>query len=211
MNNCRIKILISYKSKLLNGSVCWCHCRDTERCNIEHPPGKVPLLAMNPAMSTGLLSMCRSFMQPINSLVPNRKFSGRLGTPPRNNGPVRSKDLWEKQYRKRMRVMLNVLSNMCKWTYKCVGVSLCKLTSCCWSVSPVQHSYSCRAECQTSEKRPYHSHLHSRQRPSHRMDPGPHRSHFALARYIHKCFLISTQTQSTQLHEYMETMGSKVP
>lgn len=32
-------------------------------------------------------------MQPINSLVPNGKLSGTLGTPPRNNGPVRSRDL----------------------------------------------------------------------------------------------------------------------
>lgn len=142
-----------------------------------HTPGKVPLLAMNPAMSTGLLSMCRSFMQPINSLVPNGKFSGRLGTPPKNNGPVRSKDLGEKQYR--MREILYEFSwakpTCAKWRYKCVCVSVRTLTSCCWSVSPVQHSCSCRAECQTSEKRPYHSHLHSRQRPSHRMDPEHHR------------------------------------
>lgn len=53
------------------------------------------MLAINPAMSSGLLSMCSSFMQPINSLVPNGKLSGTLGTPPRNNGPVRSSDLRE--------------------------------------------------------------------------------------------------------------------
>lgn len=53
------------------------------------------MLAMNPAKSNGLLSMCSSFIQPINSLVPNGKLSGTLGTPPRNNGPVRSRDLRE--------------------------------------------------------------------------------------------------------------------
>lgn len=50
---------------------------------------------MNPAKSSGLLSMWNSLMQPINSRVPNGKLSGTLGTPPRNNGPVRSNDLRE--------------------------------------------------------------------------------------------------------------------
>lgn len=58
------------------------------------------MLAINPAKSSGLLSMWNSFMQPINSLVPNGKLSGTLGTPPRNNGPVKSKDLREEIKRK---------------------------------------------------------------------------------------------------------------
>lgn len=67
----------------------------------KHWPGSVPLLAINPARSTALLSTCRSFMQPINSLVPKGKLSGTLGTPPRNNGPVRSKDLRKEDNKER--------------------------------------------------------------------------------------------------------------
>lgn len=59
------------------------------------------MLAINPAKSSGLLSMCSSFIQPINSLVPNGKLSGTLGTPPRNKGPVRSRDLREDEIRRR--------------------------------------------------------------------------------------------------------------
>lgn len=62
---------------------------------ISASPGRVPLLATYPAMSTGLLSIWRSFIHPMNSRVPNGKLSGTFGTPPRNNGPVRSKDLRE--------------------------------------------------------------------------------------------------------------------
>lgn len=68
------------------------HSKDHKHAS-HHWPGSVPLLAINPAISSGLLSMCSSFMQPINSLVPKGKLSGTLGTPPRNNGPVRSRDL----------------------------------------------------------------------------------------------------------------------
>ena len=50
-------------------------------------------MAMKAARSRGLLSTWRSFMQPMNSLAPNGKLSGTLGTPPRNKGPVRSRDL----------------------------------------------------------------------------------------------------------------------
>jgi len=40
-----------------------------------------------------LLSMYRSLMHPTKSRWETGKFSGRLGTPPRSKGPVRSKDL----------------------------------------------------------------------------------------------------------------------
>lgn len=53
----------------------------------------VPLLAINPARSSCLLSIWKSFRQPINSLLLNGKLSAPLGTPPRNSGPVRSRDL----------------------------------------------------------------------------------------------------------------------
>lgn len=56
-------------------------------------PATVPLLATKAAMSTGRPSMCRSRMQPTKSLWDTGKFSGRLGTPPRSRGPVRSRDL----------------------------------------------------------------------------------------------------------------------
>lgn len=59
------------------------------------------MLAINPAKSSGLLSMCSSFMQPINSLEPNGKLSGTLGTPPRNKGPVKSRDLREKEIKRK--------------------------------------------------------------------------------------------------------------
>lgn len=64
------------------------------------------MLAINPARSIARLSTCRSFIQPINSRVPKGKLSGTLGTPPRNNGPVRSKDLKKddrKEKRKKVR------------------------------------------------------------------------------------------------------------
>lgn len=41
----------------------------------------------------GLLSMLSFLMQPTKSLFLTRKSSGRLGTPPSNSGPVRSRDL----------------------------------------------------------------------------------------------------------------------
>lgn len=56
-------------------------------------PAVVPLLATKAAMSTWRPSMCRSRMQPMKSLWDTGKFSGRLGTPPRSSGPVRSRDL----------------------------------------------------------------------------------------------------------------------
>lgn len=56
-------------------------------------PAVVPLLATKAAMSTWRPSMCRSRMQPMKSLWNTGKFSGRLGTPPRSRGPVRSRDL----------------------------------------------------------------------------------------------------------------------
>lgn len=59
----------------------------------ELSPAMVPLLAINPARSSCLLSIWKSFRQPINSLLLNGKLSAPLGTPPRNSGPVRSRDL----------------------------------------------------------------------------------------------------------------------
>lgn len=56
-------------------------------------PALVPLLAMKPAMSTFLPSMDRFRMQPTNCRFCTGKSSGRLGTPPRSRGPVRSRDL----------------------------------------------------------------------------------------------------------------------
>lgn len=56
-------------------------------------PAMVPLFATKAAMSTRRPSMYRSRMQPTNSLCDTGKFSGRLGTPPRSRGPVRSRDL----------------------------------------------------------------------------------------------------------------------
>lgn len=58
-----------------------------------HVPALVPLLAMNPAMSTLLPSMDRFCMQPTNCRLCTGKASGRLGTPPSSRGPVRSRDL----------------------------------------------------------------------------------------------------------------------
>lgn len=57
-------------------------------------PALVPLLAMKLAMSTCLPSMDRFRMQPTNCRFRTGKSSGRLGTPPRSSGPVRSRDLW---------------------------------------------------------------------------------------------------------------------
>ena len=56
-------------------------------------PALVPLLAMKLAMSTCLPSMDRFRMQPTNCRFRTGKSSGRLGTPPRSSGPVRSRDL----------------------------------------------------------------------------------------------------------------------
>lgn len=56
-------------------------------------PGRVPLLAMKPAMSTCWLSTRRFFMQPTNCRLRMGKSSGSFGTPPRSRGPVRSSDL----------------------------------------------------------------------------------------------------------------------
>lgn len=56
-------------------------------------PALVPLLAMKAAMSTFLPSMDRFRMQPTNCRLCTGKSSGRLGTPPRSSGPVRSRDL----------------------------------------------------------------------------------------------------------------------
>lgn len=44
-------------------------------------------------MSMGLLSMLSFLMQPTKSLFLTGKSSGRLGTPPSNSGPVKSRDL----------------------------------------------------------------------------------------------------------------------
>lgn len=56
-------------------------------------PALVPLLAMKLAMSTSLPSMDKLRMQPTNCRLCTGKSSGRLGTPPRSRGPVRSRDL----------------------------------------------------------------------------------------------------------------------
>lgn len=56
-------------------------------------PAIVPLFATKAAMSTRRPSMCKSRMQPMKSLWDTGKFSGRLGTPPKSRGPVRSRDL----------------------------------------------------------------------------------------------------------------------
>lgn len=76
-----------------------CSC-GRDLCGVDWPlghwlpiPGRVPLLAMKPAMSMGLLSMERFLMQPMNCLLCTGKSSGKFGTPPRRRGPVRSKDL----------------------------------------------------------------------------------------------------------------------
>lgn len=53
-------------------------------------------MAMKPAMSTLLPSMDRFRMQPTNWRLRTGKSSGRLGTPPRSRGPVRSRDLRRK-------------------------------------------------------------------------------------------------------------------
>ena len=60
-------------------------------------PALVPLLAMKLAMSTCLPSMDRFRMQPTNCRFRTGKSSGRLGTPPRSSGPVRSRDLWRQR------------------------------------------------------------------------------------------------------------------
>lgn len=56
-------------------------------------PAIVPLFATKAAMSIRRPSMCKSRMQPMKSLWDTGKFSGRLGTPPKSRGPVRSRDL----------------------------------------------------------------------------------------------------------------------
>lgn len=56
-------------------------------------PALVPLLAMKLAMSTFLPSTVRFRMQPTNCRLCTGKASGRLGTPPKSRGPVRSRDL----------------------------------------------------------------------------------------------------------------------
>lgn len=50
-------------------------------------------MAMKLAMSMFLPSMDRFRMQPTNCRLCTGKASGRLGTPPRSRGPVRSRDL----------------------------------------------------------------------------------------------------------------------
>ena len=50
-------------------------------------------MAMKLAMSTCRPSMERFRMQPTNCRFRTGKSSGRLGTPPRSSGPVRSRDL----------------------------------------------------------------------------------------------------------------------
>ena len=60
-------------------------------------PGMVPLLAMKSAMSTCRLSTCRFLMQPTKCRVRTGKLSGRSGTPPSSRGPVRSRDLRQRQ------------------------------------------------------------------------------------------------------------------
>lgn len=62
----------------------------------------VPLLAIYPARSSCLLSIWKSFRQPINSRLLNGKLSAPLGTPPRNSGPVRSRDLRNEIKRRRV-------------------------------------------------------------------------------------------------------------
>lgn len=57
-------------------------------------------------MSTGLLSMLSFLMQPTKSLFLTGKSSGRLGIPPSNSGPVRSRDLQMKEKMKGREIAL---------------------------------------------------------------------------------------------------------
>lgn len=63
-----------------------------------------------------------------------------------------------------------------------------KLTSCCWSVCPAQHSCNFRAVYRSEATRPYHSRPRSPQQSSHLTDPEPHRQYCASAgqKHIHK-------------------------
>lgn len=61
------------------------------------PPGRVPLLAMKAAMSTGCWSTWRCRMHPTKCRLRIGKLSGSVGTPPSSSGPVRSSDLQSPQ------------------------------------------------------------------------------------------------------------------
>lgn len=76
-------------------------------------PALVPLLAMKLAMSTCLPSMDRFRMQPTNCRFCTGKSSGRLGTPPRSSGPVRSRDLWRQRQLLRRRAGEGALVSLC--------------------------------------------------------------------------------------------------
>lgn len=86
-----------------------------------------------------------------------------------------SSDLLERKHKKQYR------KKMDSWKKD-------KLTSCCWSVCPVQRSCNFRAVYRSEATRPYHSRQHSPQQSSHLTDPGLHRQYCALAehKHIHK-------------------------